>query len=102
MENKQTQKNNKFMFKWKKRFGDDRSFSWLECHIKELGWTYGIEEGFKKNGYTAWVELVRFAEPVTIIKKPAKTIEEAEKECKKHFVSTSDKIQEYIKKNKVK
>lgn len=102
MKNQKNNVKHTLTLKWKKLFGEHRAFSWYEAKIKELGWTYGVEAHYQGNKYTAWLEMHKHAEPVTILKKHVTTLELAQIACEQHLVDVGEKIQTFIKKNKVK
>jgi hypothetical protein len=102
MKNQKNSVKHKLALNWKKYFGEHRAFSWHEAKIKDLGWTYGVEAHYQGNKYTAWLELHKYAEPVTIIKKHVDSQELAELACEQHLIDISDKLQAFIKKNRIK
>jgi len=75
--------------KWKTKYLDDKSGSWLEADVKPLGWTYIVDSKYLvKNQYECFLWVSKESgEETQFTKKSFKTVEKAQEECEKHLKS---------------
>lgn len=75
---------------WKYKTCDDGSGSWFESKIKELDWTYIVENYYQNWDYH--VALYLGCGEEVVLKEGLKTLGAAQKYAEKHFQKMVDKI----------
>lgn len=79
--------------KWKTKYLDDKSGSWLEANVKALDWTYVVDNTIDQHklkyndAFGCFLFVSKYADETRFTKKTFKTAEKAQEECEKHLKS---------------
>ena len=76
--------------KWKTKYLDDKSGSWVEANVHPLGWTYVIDDKETSKGsvFNCFLFISKdSSEEIEFTKKTFKSVEKAQEQCEKHIES---------------
>lgn len=89
----------KAKLKWKEKFLDDKSGSWLEAKVPTIKWEYIVEEYCNETGFRAGVFYSPLDEDVSLIsKRKFKTSSQAKNACEQHLDKQAKKFIQWLKK----